>query len=106
MIYTKELKDHVTTLEQSKKLIELGIDYETKFVYYIQLDNGNCSIRLRKNTENFFNVETYPAFLPNELWEIQMDLQNTPNGQSVSLVTHLVTYITKQKAAESGLNFN
>lgn len=98
MIFTNELKNFVTSLEQSKKLVKMGIDYKTKFVWYVQLETGDASIRLREKAGNFFDVEKYPAFLSDELWEVHMD-------DEVPLKNHLVDYITTNKTTESSLNF-
>lgn len=101
-VYTKDLKEFVTTVEQSKQLMELGIDYETKFVWYYQTAQDDYSIRRRDQVTKFFDNEIYPAYLPNELWVVYEDLD--PMIRRSDLTNDLFIYILQQKSAESGIN--
>jgi len=85
MVYTKELKDHVTTLEQSKELINLGVDYETEFVWYVELEHNSTSIRLRVKVGNFFDVEIHSAFLTDELIDICYQLESWMNVHGITI---------------------
>jgi len=109
MVYTNELKEFVTTFEQSKKLVEMGITHRTKFVWHLDKEHDNTSIRLRSKTNKFFDNEIYPAFLTDELIQICSEFEPWINvfGIKIRNKNDLIDFlIDLTKSAESGINTN